>query len=79
MHFDSQRSQPKNNDSFFSIKQREGELLRDYVAYFNAVMFEIRDINKSVTMWAMKQGLKDEQLIFSLNKNFSKDYTDLLA
>ena len=40
---------------------------------------EVCNFNESVAMSALKQGLRNERLIYSLNKMFSRDYADLLV
>lgn len=59
------------------IKQ-EGETLRSYMAHFNAATLEVKDFNKSVTISALKWGLRSDRLNF-LDKNFSRNYADLVV
>lgn len=46
------------------------------MACFNAAMLEVKDINESIAMLALKW---NGHLNFFLDKNFSKKYSDLLV
>ena len=62
-----------------NIKQKEGESNRTYVNYFNAAALEVRNLDQSVTMAALKSDLQKNDLLFSLKKKYPRDFTDLLA
>lgn len=70
---------PQNSNSFFFIQSKEGEFLRDYVAYFNTATLEMLNLNKFVAMLAMKKKLRLSRLTFFLNKKFPQSYSELLA
>ncbi|XP_073107312.1 uncharacterized protein [Elaeis guineensis] len=53
-HFSTSRRPPRTSDGLFSIKQRETEILRDFVAQFNVATLEVRDLNEDMTILAMK-------------------------
>lgn len=76
--FGSHRPTPKNNNNLFSLKQEEGETFRSYVAYFNIATLEVKNLNEFITMSTLKRGLQNDCLAFSLDKNFSRSYTELL-
>lgn len=48
------------------------------MAYFNAITLEIHDLNESMSMSAMKQGLQSSMSTFFLDKKFQKTYFELL-
>ena len=49
------------------------------MVHFNIAMFEVRNFNKSVVISTLKQRLRSNYLIFSLNKKFSNTYDEMLA
>lgn len=77
IHFRSHHPTPKNSDSLFSLKQ-EGKILWSYVARFNATMLEVKNLIEFVAMSALKWGLHNNHLSYSLYKNFSRSYSKLL-
>lgn len=48
------------------------------MAHVNAAMLEIKNLNEFITKFALKQGLRNGHLNYSLDKNFIKSYTKLL-
>ena len=48
------------------------------MTHFNTIILEVKDFNKSITISALKRGLRSYHLIFFLNKNFRKNYEALL-
>ena len=62
-----------------NIKQKEGESIQTYVILFNAAALEVRNLDQSVAMAALKDGLQKNDLSFFLEKKYLRDFTDLLA
>ena len=46
--------------------------------YFNAAILEVHNLNKVVVMSAFKRELRNNHLLFFLDKNFFEDYANLL-
>ena len=67
-----------HTDSLFSIKQQEEEDLWKYVACFNAATLEVKNFDEIVAMSILKRRVWSNRLIFSLNKNFSDTYNEML-
>ena len=78
-HFISSRRPSRGSDSLMSVKQKQGESIRTYVTRFNAAALEVRDLDQSVAMAALKGGLQKNNLLFSLEKKYPRDFADLLA
>lgn len=68
-----------NLDSLFSIQERKDESLCDYVDQFNVIMLKVLDLNKSIMMSPFKRGLKSTQLPFFVDKNFIRNYIEVLT
>ena len=75
-HSINSQSHKHISDSLVNIKKREGESLRDYVSYFNATIFEVCNLNQSITMSTLKDGLLKFQFLFFLEKRYPKDFTN---
>ena len=78
-HFVSSQHLQRGSESLINIKQREGESIWAYVNRFNVAALEVRNLDQSVTMAALKGGLQKNDLLFSLKKKYPRDFTDLLA
>ena len=78
-HFSTSIRRPRHSDTLFSIVQGEKESLKDFVARFNTATLEITDLNEYVAMSALKKGLKQSRFTYSLDKTFTKTYSELLA
>ncbi|KAG1365253.1 putative Retrotransposon gag protein [Cocos nucifera] len=78
-HFISSRRPRRGSDSLMAIRQKEGEPIRAYVTRFNAAALEVRNLDQSVAMAALKGGLQKNDLLFSLEKRYPRDFADLLA
>ena len=78
-HFVSSRCPWRGSESLINIKQREGESIRAYVNRFNVAALEVRNLDQSVAMAALKGGLQENDLLFSLEKKYPRDFADLLA
>ena len=50
------------------IKQKENESLWDYIRRFNAATLKITDLDQTIAMTAMKDGLKPSRFLFSLKR-----------
>ena len=78
-HFVSSRRPQKGSESLINIKQREGESIRAYINRFNIAALEVRNLDQSVAMAALKGGLQKNDLLYSLEKKYPRDFADLLA
>ena len=56
-HFVSSRRPQKGSESLINIKQREGESIRAYINRFNVAALEVRNLDQSIAMAALKGGL----------------------
>ena len=75
-----QQSAPRKGlESLINIKQREGESIRAYINRFNVAVLEVRNLHQSVAMVALKGGLQKNDLLFSLEKKYPRDFANLLA
>nr|XP_010931505.1 uncharacterized protein LOC105052403 [Elaeis guineensis] len=78
-HFHTSKKLPCTSASLFSIKQREGESLRDYIAYFNTVTLEVYNLNQDAAMVATAQGLHGSRFTYSLDKTAPKSFFEFLV
>ena len=69
----------KGSKSLINIRQREGESIRAYINHFNIAALEVRNLDQSIMMAALKGGLQKNDLLFFLKKKYSRDFADLLA
>ena len=61
-----------------SIKQREDETLRSYIACFNKEAFLIDEADDKILVAAFTNGLQKGKFLFSLYKNDPKTMSDVL-
>ena len=61
-----------------SIKQREDETLRSYIARFNKKALSIDEANNKILVAAFTNGLRKGKFPFSLYKNNPKTMSDVL-
>ena len=61
-----------------SIKQREDETLRSYIACFNKESLSIDDADDKILLAAFTNGLQKGKFLFSLYKNDMKTMSDVL-
>jgi len=61
-----------------SIKQRENETLRSYIARFNKEVPSIDEVNDKILIAAFTNGLWKGKFLFSLYKNDPKTMLDVL-
>ncbi|EHA8590342.1 hypothetical protein COCNU_scaffold017266G000020 [Cocos nucifera] len=78
-HFISSRRPSRGSDSLMNVKQKQGESIRAYVIRFNAAALEVRDLDQSIAMAALKGGIQKNNLLFSLEKRYPRNFADLLA
>ena len=61
-----------------TMKQQEGETLREYVKRFNKAVLEINEVDDQVIMTTFQARLNNLDLVFFLGKTPSTSMTDLL-
>ena len=61
-----------------SIKQREDETLRSYIARFNKETLSIDKADEKILVAAFTNGLRKDKFLFSLYKNDPKTMLDVL-
>ena len=61
-----------------SIRQREDETLRFYIARFNKEALSINEANDKILVAAFTNGLQKGKFLFSLYKNDPKTMSDVL-
>ena len=61
-----------------SIKQREDETLRSYIARFNKEALSIDETDNKILVAAFTDGLQKGKFLFSLYKNDPKTMSDVL-
>ena len=61
-----------------SIKQREDETLRSYIAHFNKEALSIDETDNKILVAAFMNGLQKGKFLFSLYKNDLKTMSDVL-
>lgn len=62
-----------------SIRQQNGEFLKDYVAQFKVTMLEIYHLDESVAMLGLKKGLRTSRFTYSLDKTYPKSYLEMMT
>ena len=77
-HFSISWRMPRTSNSLVSIKQNEGETLRNFMVRFNAITLEVKDLNEDMAILAMKRGLRGSRFTYSLDKNHPWTYAELL-
>ena len=68
----------KSTACLMSIKQREDETLKSYIARFNKEAFLIDEIDDKILIAAFKNGLRKGKSLFSLYKNDPKTMSNVL-
>jgi len=69
-HFLTSRPTERDTSYLFTIKQKGGEPLKDYLGRFYKAMLEIRGVDSKVVVAAAKQGvLADSAFFNSISKN----------
>ncbi|KAL0313612.1 UNVERIFIED_CONTAM: hypothetical protein Sradi_5760500 [Sesamum radiatum] len=77
--FASSRKHRKIELSLFSIRQKEGESLKDYLERLNTAALEVPSATQEVKASAFAQGLVDEDFFKSLAKKSATKFDILLA
>ncbi|XP_075663048.1 uncharacterized protein LOC142632553 [Castanea sativa] len=77
-HFIRGQCHKRLTSYLLTIKQQEGETLREYVKRFNKAVLEIDEANDQVIMTTFQVGLNNPDLLFSLGKTPPASMTNLL-
>ena len=77
-HFIGGQCHKRPPSYLLTVKQQEGETLREYVKRFNKVVLEIDEADKWVIITTFQAGLINPDLVFSLGKTPPTSMTDLL-
>ena len=77
-HFIGGQHHKRPTSYLITVKQQEGENLREYVKQFNKAVLEIDEANEQVIMMTFQAGLINPELVFSLRKTLSTSMIDLL-
>ena len=77
-HFIRGHRYKKSTTCLVSIKQREDETLRSYIACFNKEALSINDANDKILVAAFTNGLQKRKFLFSLYKNDSKTMSNVI-
>ncbi|KAL0419185.1 UNVERIFIED_CONTAM: hypothetical protein Sradi_1332000 [Sesamum radiatum] len=77
--FTSSRKHRKTELNFFSIRQKEGEPLKEYLQRFNMTALEVPSETQEVKASAFAQGLLDGDFFKSLAKKLDTKVDSLLA
>ena len=68
----------KSTTCLVSIKQREDETLRSYIARFNKEVLSIDEVDDKILVAAFTKGLRKGKFLFSLYKNDPKTMSNVL-
>ena len=77
-HFIGGQHHKRPTSYLITVKQQEGENLREYVKQFNKAVLEIDEANEQVIMMTFQAGMINPELVFSLRKTLSTSMIDLL-
>ncbi|XP_023872387.1 uncharacterized protein LOC111984997 [Quercus suber] len=77
-HFIGGHKYKKSTACLMSIKQREDETLRSYIAYFNKEALSTDEADDKILVAAFTNGLWKGKFLFSLYKNDLKTMSDVL-
>ncbi|XP_050264064.1 uncharacterized protein LOC126708306 [Quercus robur] len=77
-HFIGGHKYKKSTACLMSIRQREDETLRSYIARFNKEALSIDEADDKILVAAFINGLRKGKFFFSLYKNESKTTSDVL-
>ena len=78
LHFIRGHRYKKSIACLMSIRQREDETLRSYIACFNKEALLIDEADDKILLTAFTNGLQKGKFLFSLYKNDSKTMSDVL-
>ena len=68
-NFMSCRDRQKNSSHLFTVHQKDGERLKDYIRRFNQAVQEVEAPSDKVVIMAMMEGLRPDPLFDSLSKS----------
>ena len=68
-NFMSCKGRQKNASHLFTVHQKEGKSLKDYVKRFNQDVLEVEDLSDKVVIMTMMEGFCPGPLFDSLSKN----------
>ncbi|KAL0442257.1 UNVERIFIED_CONTAM: hypothetical protein Sradi_0164600 [Sesamum radiatum] len=77
--FASSRKHQKTELSLFSVRQKEGEPLKEYLQHFNAATLEVPTVTQEVKANAFAQGFLDGDFFKSLTKKPATNFDSVLA
>ena len=77
-HFIGGQRHKRPTSYLLTVKQQEGESLREYVMRFNKAVLEINEVDEQVIMTTFQVGLINPNLVFSLRKTPPTSMMDLL-
>ena len=77
-HFIGGHMYKKSTACLMSIRQREDETLRFYIARFNKESLSIVEADDKILAATFTNGLRKRKFLFSLYKNDSKTMSDVL-
>ena len=78
LHFIGGHRYKKSTACLMSIRQREGEMLRSYIARFNKEALSIDEADDKILVAAFTNGLRKGKFLFSLYKNDPKTMSEVL-
>ena len=77
-HFVASRRQEKSNFHLLSITQLEGESISSYLKKFHEAVLEVTDLEESVALNALINGMKAQRLKFQLVESQLKAYAEAM-
>ena len=77
-HFIKGQRHKRPTSYLLTIKQQEGESLREYMKHFNKAVLEIDEVDDQVIMTTFQASLSNLDLVFSLEKTLPTSMTDLM-
>ncbi|XP_057526421.1 uncharacterized protein LOC130805655 [Amaranthus tricolor] len=77
-HFVASRRQEKSNFHLLSITQLEGESISSYLKKFHEAVLEVTDLEESVALNALINGMKAQRLKFQLVESQVKTYAEAM-
>ncbi|XP_058092408.1 uncharacterized protein LOC131238830 [Magnolia sinica] len=68
----------KSSTYLLTLKQKSGELLKDYISRFNEEALQVDDYSDKISLTTIINRLKDGSFLFSIRKNPSTTLKDLI-
>ena len=78
-HFAISRALKKTSTTLVNFQQGRRETLKEYLARFNMLTLEIRELNKGITMHHLIAGLRTRHFLLSLAKKPTTSLANLLT